>query len=175
MSLPNPQVQARGQGLRILDLTALVAGYGLAALLMRAFWPKEAELSWVASGFVALTYGWLGLAMSGPLVLLINRRPRHGEADPKSPPQHTGAETAWLLIGGYWIGLALFVVPSRLPVNPLLGVFPILAACFFWAIRPARASREPRIVNWTHTAGIIVLAIWPFAWFAMIVLGRTMG
>jgi hypothetical protein len=60
--------------LRLSDLTALVVGFGLAALLIRAFGARTAEpTTWVASvlGFV---YLWLGLAMSGPIVLLLDRR-----------------------------------------------------------------------------------------------------
>jgi hypothetical protein len=60
--------------LRLLDLTALVVGYGLAALLIRAFWHASAESSASVTAVLMLVYLWLGLAMSGPVVLLLDKR-----------------------------------------------------------------------------------------------------
>lgn len=60
--------------LSLLDLTALVAGYGLAALLVRAFWPATDEPPAEVLGVLGFVYLWLGLAMSGPIVLLLDRR-----------------------------------------------------------------------------------------------------
>src|SRR5438105_3090990 len=97
--------------LHLLDLTALVIGYGLAALLIRAFWPAT-ELPSPAVGVVlGLVYLWLGLAMSGPLVLVHHHRAHPG--DPASAAPRTWAETAWLMIGSYWIGLTILAVPVR--------------------------------------------------------------
>jgi hypothetical protein len=69
--------------LRLIDLTGLVAGYGLAALLIRAFWHASEEPAAVAA-VVGFVYLWLGLAMSGPIVLLLDRRatPRPGPHRP---------------------------------------------------------------------------------------------
>jgi hypothetical protein len=169
----NPTTSRRA--LRLLDLSALVVAYGLAALLVRAFYPRDGLPNHLAEGIVAFVYLWLGLAMGGPMVLLLDGRSR--PVDPKldDPPRYTWAETAWLLIGGYWIGLAMFVVPSRLPVNPLLGLFPVLAAL---ALRlfggRSKAKDSGSRPGWTHFAAVAVLVSWPFAWIGMIVLGKTL-
>jgi len=164
----------RGRGLRLLDLTALVAAYGLAALLIRAFWPHDGPPSPVAAGFVTVAYVWLGLAMGGPLVLLIDRGRTPPPGAPASP-RYTWAESAWLMIGAYWIGLALCVIPTRLPINPLLGVFPILAALLLRAFGTKRAAPSPAAKPaWTHAAALAVLATWPLAWLAMIALGGAL-
>ena len=164
-------------GLHLLDLTALVAGYAMASLLVRAFWPPG--VSSEASVFVVLglAYLWLGLAMSGPLILAVRRR---GDRDRPPEPHEalTWAELAWSIIGFYWIGLTILVVPvrlahTRLVDTALLGVFPILAALvlrLFGPKSPATAGHGP---GWTHHAGIALLIAWPLAWLAMILLGKT--
>ena len=83
---------------------------------------------------------WLGLALSGPIILL-RRRPQRpsAAAEPGSTAHragvgtHTWAEWAWLFVGSYWIVLGLFVIPARLhEFRPgdvvLFGLVPILAA-----------------------------------------------
>lgn len=164
----------RRRGLHLLDLSALVVAYGLAALLIRAFWPRQGMPTPLAGAFVAFAYAWLGLAMGGPLVLLLDRRSRPSDPEAQAAPRYTWAETAWLLIGGYWIGLAMFVVPSRLPVNPLLGVFPVLVALALRAFGTSKAKASPPEPGWTHSTAVIVLSTWPFAWAAMIILGKTL-
>lgn len=161
------------RALRLLDLSALVVAYGLAALLVRAFFPRDGLPNHFAEGIVAFVYLWLGLAMGGPMVLLLDGRSRPVDPKRDDPPKYTWAETSWLLIGGYWIGLAMFVVPSRLPVNPLLGLFPVLAALALrlFGGKPKGNSVGP---GWTHTAAVAVLTTWPFAWVGMIVLGKTL-
>jgi hypothetical protein len=161
----------------LLDLTALVVGYGMASLLVRAFWPSAGGPSVVALFFMGLEFTWLGLAMSGPIVLLLHRRPPDDNSD--LPEPHSWAEMAWLLIGFYWIGLTILVVPIRLPDARLLdaailGVFPILAAFglrFFGAKRFATRPTKP---IWTHRAAVGLLVSWPFAWAILIVLGKTL-
>ena len=163
------------RALHLLDLSALVLAYGLAALLIRAFYPSDGIPSGLVGGVVAFTYLWLGLAMGGPMVLLLDRRSRPTDHDINAPPRYTWAETAWLLIGGYWIGLAMFVVPSRLPVHPLLGVFPIVAALFLRLFGTRVSSPSSISPGWTHNAAVVVLATWPLAWGAMILLGKTLS
>ena len=132
----------RPKGLKINDLIGLVVGYGLAATLARSFWSKSRPLSGFPAVVLALEFCWLGLAMSGPIILLLDRRggssPRpkrrrparpgrlisstepgeipvgQGPARPESNPTrtYTRAELAWMLIGGYWIALTTFVVPA---------------------------------------------------------------
>ena len=59
----------------IQDILALVVGYGMAATLFRAFWPIHP--AWSSLGLPgAGLYLWLGLAMSGPIIILRRRLSR---------------------------------------------------------------------------------------------------
>jgi hypothetical protein len=60
--------------LRLSDLAALVVGFGLAALLVRAFWHSDETPTPQVGVVLGIVYLWLGLAMSGPVVLLLDRR-----------------------------------------------------------------------------------------------------
>jgi hypothetical protein len=130
-----PRVQVELQ-----DILAVVVGYGMAAVLFRAFWP--ARPPWSAVGFPgAVLYLWLGLAMSGPIIMLRRRLSRRGPAPSELGSERmldssarlssrsaatggrdlsgrsartTWAERAWLLIGAYWIVLGIVVIPARL-------------------------------------------------------------
>ena len=115
-------------GLHLLDLTALVAGYAMASLLVRAFWPSGGSSEAAVFVVLGLAYLWLGLAMSGPLILAVRRR---GDRDDPPEPHEalTWAELAWSIIGFYWIGLTILVVPvrlahTRLVDTALLGRLP---------------------------------------------------
>ena len=55
--------------IQLVDVSALVVGYGMAAVLFRAFWPKSG-VSPVLGLFAVGFYLWLGLAMSGPILLM---------------------------------------------------------------------------------------------------------
>ena len=107
-----------------------------------------------------LVYAWLGLAMSGPIVLLI-RRPPPSAPEPGDEPlaePRTWAEIAWLIIGFYWIGLTLIVVPVRMNGahvldSAVLGVFPILAALGLALFGPRDAVGQGDKSLWTHRAG----------------------
>ena len=105
--------------LQLVDVSALVVGYGMAAVLFRAFWPKTG-VSPVLGLFAVGFYLWLGMAMSGPILLMRRTAgPREAAADngdAKAPPRpaRTWAELAWLLIGVYWIVMGLFILPIRL-------------------------------------------------------------
>ena len=167
--------------IQLLDVSAMVIGYGLAAVLFRAFWPRDAispALSIFAIGF----YVWLGLAMSGPLLLLRRRRPRplpepasDGQIAPHAPAR-TWAEMAWLLIGVYWIVLGLFVLPIRLHSfrfgdTVLFGLVPLLAGLVFRLFGPRDVQRGSALQPWTHHLAVALLLTWPIAWVCLIVVG----
>ncbi|QEH36157.1 hypothetical protein OJF2_47170 [Aquisphaera giovannonii] len=168
--------------LQLIDLAAVVVGYSLAAVLFRAFWPRSQvspHLVAFASGF----YLWLGMAMSGPL-LLFRRR---GEAAPEGPARagaaasaadrRTWAENAWLVIGVYWIIMGALVLPGRLHAfrfgdTILFGAMPLVASVAFrmFGRRPVLpASAEA----WTHLAAVALIVTWPFAWLCLIVVGQA--
>jgi hypothetical protein len=174
MTAPNPR-----RVIHLLDAAALVVGYGMAALFIRAFWPSAGEESVGILLVAGLVYLWLGLAMSGPIVLLRHRRPA-GEGGEAPKATHTWAELAWLVIGFYWLVMTALVVPLRMPSARLVdaGLFsllPILGALgirLFTPRRKAGETAEPRR-SWTHFAALGLLASWPLAWAALILLGKT--
>jgi hypothetical protein len=191
----DPQPPDR-RGFHLLDLGAIVVGYGMASLLVRAFWPDSGRPPIPEILVIALFYAWLGLAMSGPLVLLA-RRPTPPTRDPDAGPEAAGsrtwAELAWLIIGFYWNGMTVLVVPVRLRRSPLhdaaiLGLFPIIAALFLkFAHGPTGRGRSrrgpasapvrdlPAPAEWTHTAAVGLILTWPLAWVALILLGKNLS
>lgn len=167
------------QGLHLLDLTAMVVGYSLASVLVRAFWPAVEEPSFPVLCVLGIAFLWLGMAMSGPIVMLGHRRPGRESAESDAPEPRTWAELAWLIIGFYWIGLTILVVPVRLHQtrvldSAVLGVFPVLAAVGLRVFRPSRLSPPGERRYWTHEAAIGLLVTWPFAWVALIILGKSL-
>jgi hypothetical protein len=172
--------------IEIIDVVALVAGYGLAAVFIRAFWP-ERGISLALGLFAVGFYLWLGLAMSGPLLLIRHRHPSPPPTDEKVPPAEqtepaparTWAEMAWLLIGVYWIVLGVFVLPVRLRSFRysdaiLFGLVPLAPALFFLLFGPRPNPRIRATPPWTHLAACGLLWSWPLAWVCLIVLGETM-
>ncbi|WP_165226901.1 hypothetical protein [Aquisphaera insulae] len=159
--------------LQLLDLAAIVVGYGLAAVLFRAFAPRGRVSPHVvafASGF----YLWLGVAMSGPFVLARRRDPGLNP----TTPRRTWAENAWLAIGVYWIVLGAVVIPGRLDAfrfgdTILFGVVPVMASLGFWAFGTRRAGGPATAAAWTHRTALALMATWPFAWFCLIVVGQA--
>jgi hypothetical protein len=203
MAMPETR---RPRGLRLHDLIGLVVGYGMAALLARSFWPRSKPLEGIPAIALTFEFCWLGLAMSGPIVLLLDRRggpspalkagrpPRPGRLisarEPIEPPvgrsparplaeepgRYTKAELAWLLIGGYWIALTMFVVPALSIDTPwaLVGLLQIVAALGLWVIVPRRAKPGAIADSWTHAAALALLWTWPFAWIFLILLSRSL-
>jgi hypothetical protein len=191
---PSRATTDRG-GLRLLDLAALVVGYSLAAVLVRAFWGVSGVPGLAVALFLAIAYLWLGFAMSGPFVLLLDRRrgEHRGSAAHRrtarlrghlqwsqdaapAPPRFTGPESAWLLIGGYWIGMMLLVVPNRLPTasTPLLAILPFIAAGVLAIVSPGKRAGPRASQPWTHRGAIVLLWTWPAAWIALIALTRVL-
>jgi hypothetical protein len=187
------------RNLRLSDLAGLVVGFGLAALLVRAFWPSEDWPSTEVAVVLSLVYLWLGLAMSGPVVLLLDRRAaprRHAPhrvrigqlpsaeapskpagAEPASEPavRYTRAELAWLSIGAYWIGMTLLVVPARLHDTPLgmVAVLQVVVAAGLWLFGPRAPQTQRPGTGWTHPVAIGVIVSWPVAWIALILLSQS--
>jgi hypothetical protein len=168
-------------GFHLLDVAALVVGYGLASMLVRAYWPQTGVPVVWAVLVIGVVYAWIGLAMSGPVVLLIRRpasRRPESEDEPTVEPR-TWAEVAWLIIGFYWIGLTILVVPARLHGSrfldsAFLGVFPVVAALGLRFFGPRRSLAQGDPSSWTHRVGVALLLTWPFAWVGLIVLGKSL-
>jgi hypothetical protein len=165
-------------GFHLLDVAALVVGYGLASLLVRAYWPASGTPDAVETVVIGIVFCWLGLAMSGPAVLLAHRPPLPASDDGPPRDSRTWAELAWMVIGFYWIGLTVLVVPvrmrgSRFLDSAVLGLFPVLASVGLWLSSPRRPLPQANVAAWTHRAGVALLLTWPFAWVALILLGKT--
>ncbi len=167
-------------GFHLLDASALIVGYSLASMLVRAYWSSVGTPNVVEVAVITVAFLWLGLAMSGPVVLLIRRPVVPPTADQEAEAgSRTWAELAWMIIGFYWIGLTILVVPARMNGtrfldSAVLGIFPMIAAVGLWIASPARNRPVGGATSWTHRAGVLLLLTWPFAWIALIVLGKTM-
>ena len=175
--------------MRLLDLVGFVAGYGLAALLARSLWPRAAELAGPPLVALGLEFAWLGLAMSGPIVLGLDprraRAPRSARPDrpgrpigavvvvPRSvvgpasrPPeggaQYSRAELAWLAIGGYWIALTFLVIPARATDAPwtLAGAVPIVGAFGLLLVLPRRPRPPGTSADLGWTHAVAVGLLW---------------
>jgi hypothetical protein len=164
------------------DILAVVVGYGMAALLFRAYWPESRPSPALAIAGIGL-YLWLGLAMSGPIVLL-RTAPRRGELHqsqtlPVPAQTRTWAELAWLLIGAYWIVLGLFVIPARLRYFTLadmilFGLIPIVVALGLRIFGPKPAPERGPSHSWAHKTGVFIVTTWPIAWICLMVLGTAL-
>lgn len=178
-------------GPNVLDLAAFVVGYGLAAVGVRSLLPAGVAPGGVVLAVLVVGYVWLGLAISGPFILLRRASQRAPSAvdrpararigrplplDAPAEPRFTRAESAWLLIGAYWVAAVILVVPTRMSARgvPILGLVPVLAILFLWIVGPARRTSWERPA-WTHRVATIVLATWPIAWLSLILLTRTFG
>ena len=166
--------------LGLLDLAALVVGYGLAALLVRAVWPPSRGLDPAVGVGLGLEYAWLGLAMSGPVVLLLDRR-----APPPGGPaaaargvresRYTKPELVWLNVGAYWIAVTLVVAPARLNGGGFWSTVAAVQAILALSVGAYGLTAQPRVgeVAWTHRAAIGLILTWPLAWIDLILLSLT--
>jgi hypothetical protein len=164
---------------QLQDILAVLVGYGMATLFFRAFWPDHRPSAVMGVAGVGL-YLWLGMAMSGPITLLRrrSRSPRSVEAQQPATAglSYTWAELAWLLIGTYWIVLALFVIRARLPEfmlgdMVLFGLVPLAVALLLRLFGPKPSPEHESTQAWTHVAAVILVVTWPIAWASLIVLG----
>ena len=168
-----PDRKARSS-FRLIDISAMIVGYALASVLVRAFWPSADQVSIPVGSAIFILFAWLGFAMSGPIVLLTVR-----QSDPPDSASHRSwAELAWLIIGFYWIALTMLVVPLRTPTHRLrdsavLGIFPIIAAICLRLVGPRVTGRPTGSPSWTHTAAIGLLLTWPIVWIVLILLGKS--
>ncbi len=165
-------------GPRLIDMMGLIAGYGTAALLMRAFWPASGLSTPLHAGMLFFEYFWLGLAMSGPVLVGWDRREHRNPAalaDSGEPStggsRRTKAEIAWLMIGAYWIGLTILATPGRLPVDTrIVLIFQIVIVVLAAIFAPGRKQPEADGTTWTHKAAVGLLAAWPLAWIDLVAL-----
>jgi len=170
-----PNVRLRFQ---IRDMLAVVVGYGMAAVFFRAFWPANGLPPILGAPALGL-YLWLGLALSGPIVL-VRRGLRRTTPTPAGPAaeSRTWAEWAWLFVGTYWVVLGLFAIPARLGAFRMgdalvFGLLPIVVATVL-RLAETRTGPERSSTAWAHFAAVGLLATWPIAWLCLIVLGNRL-
>ena len=186
-----------GARLHLSEILALVGGYALASLFFRAFWPSTG-LGLMRGVAATASFAWLGLAMSGPLILIQRGRFRkisHHAGGPAS--RRTRMETAWCLIGVYWIAVGLVGIPlirrGLMGVDLLFWVLMFPASLSIIPLRPKKArpeghagladdlldsnpngssesTRQGESGGWTRWAAIVVVSTWPAAWGCMIAL-----
>lgn len=178
-------------GPRIGDLAGLVAGFGLAAFAVRSLAPGLTVSTAPTALALALLYLWLGLAMSGPAVLWLDRR---GPAAPGAFPstdatsRYTREEMAWIMVGCYLDAVALLVLPALRLIGSRSGALLIVSSAWIlllslmvvsivifwrWCLpRPGRPVRERASSpgRWTRRAARLLLWTWPLAWALMVAL-----
>ncbi|HEY2156430.1 MAG TPA: hypothetical protein VGH33_12420 [Isosphaeraceae bacterium] len=173
----DPAERPRSVGFRLHDMAGLVVGYGLASLLIRSFWRDIDPRATLEFGAIGLLYLWAGLAMSGPFILLLDRRNAAPEARVPTtdlPSRFTGEETAWLGIGAYFVAATLFVASARdhepsWPMNLTIQVIGAAVAVLWLRIdRRERGKTAPEPARWTRRAAALVLITWPVAWIVLL-------
>jgi hypothetical protein len=167
---PEATSRASATGIRLVDLAGLVVGYALAGLVIRVFWPESRSVNASVAVVLAVFYLWLGLATSGPVLVLLRRmRPAFGD-------ERSWGELAWVAVGSYWLGLLLIARARQgeLPINPVLLGVPIVIALGIGLLRggPKRPTDAPR--PWTHQAAGILFWTWPIAWICLVLVGHTL-
>ena len=167
-------------GFRIRDLAGLVVGYGLAGFLLRSFRPGVRDPGRRRGGGPR---GVLPLARAGgERAVRPAPRPPGPAPAPRVPTTHppsryAGEELAWLGIGGYFVAIAVFVVPStqhQTPWGAILAVQAFVAAWIvaWWVTRRQSREREPAPPRWTRRAAWVMLVTWPVAWVLLVLLVR---
>ena len=81
-----------------------------------------------------------------------------------------------MVIGGYWIGLTIFVVPALSIDTPwaIVGLLQVVAALGLWLVVPRRTGPGVEFRSWTHPAAVGLLATWPVAWIFLILLSKSL-
>ena len=136
---------------------------------MRSLWPSGRSMSAAVGAVAALLHLWLGTAMAGPVLLLIDRR---GLGD--ATRRLTWPQSAWLLIGSYWLALTALVAPRWLSIPAYLGVLPVAAALVLRLLGRRTPSPTMGARSWTDRVAVGLLATWPLAWAAMALLGKAL-
>jgi hypothetical protein len=156
---PIPQ---RRPSATLLDGLCLVIGYAVAGVVLRSWRFPSGDLG--AWSLATIIYIWLGLAVSGPLVMVARRR---------GPSSWCGAEAAWFMIGCYCFFLLAFV-PLLWPSLTAVAMVPLAAMLLINALARPRRAREPG-PSWTIRAAQGLLIAWPFAWACLIFLAWRPG
>jgi len=191
MNDPQPTACAsRGQGGRpnLPEFGGLMVGYALAGTLAKSVMPGSMTLQtgdphlWPV---ILGVYVWLGLAMAGPFVMLTSvlgrQRVAQSEDHPAVPVEASWSrgETAWVLVGTYWLVMTLLVVPRGLSEMVQLGLTPGLALIMLGYLPRSASSlsrsglgRDEPAGRWTRKAALAVMAAWPLTWLGLILLGR---
>ena len=160
-----------------------MVGYGMAALLCRAFWPASRPS--LAFGLPAIAvYLWLGLAMSGPIILLRRstvRGRRRGERAIR-PLSRSITYLGRAGLASYrdlldrgeldcHTGQAKRIQAGR---HDLVRTVPLVVALGMRVLGLDRTRRSDRARAWTHAVGVVLLMTWPIAWICLIVLGKAL-
>jgi hypothetical protein len=164
MTTTESQPQGRA-GLRLHDLFGLVFGFSLAATLLRSFRAEFEPFVFLQGLMLLISFVWIGTAMSGPIVILLDRQ----RTSPRSR-----SEIAWCLIGIYFIGLTLIVVPYRNQETPwaMLTLVQFVGAAIIlgWLLSDRNSQVTPKQIgrSWTTSVSKWLIFTWPLAWLALL-------
>lgn len=194
----------RPRNLGLRDLVGLVAGYGLAGLLLRHRRPGDGADLQTLVGFWG-AYLWFGLAMSGPIVLWIGRLGEPGRLPPRAPrrpgrpiaevpagaapdrvdPGDEAGATAgltfneylWIGIGGFWATLTLGLpTPIGWDVRwSSLAATPGVAWLVLGPWIVGSMRRGSPSRSWTHPVASAVVLAWPFAALMLLLASGSFG
>ena len=102
-------------GFHLLDAAALVVGYGLASMLIRAYWPASETPRVFEAAVIGLVFLWLGLAV---LTMAVIARAFPIAAGARGPT----ARAAWTAACIAGVAAAAFLVVERTDPSYLEGI-----------------------------------------------------
>jgi hypothetical protein len=150
------------------DIGGLVVGFAVAATTYRGTILAVFDAGAVGLTVVAaIVFAWLGVSISGPIVLAI-RRFQHGRRTKLS----TG-ESMWGVLGMMWlvVGLsrslrhldrALLADVASFAATAAASLAPLLLILAWWLQRNRAQAGGPQ--SWCHHVGIFCAAAWPAGW-----------
>lgn len=159
---------ATSRRITVLDLAGLIVGYATAASIYRSTVLAQHPFSELALSVVAaIAFAWLGLVLSGPIVLGLRSLQRTAES------RRSGPESIWGILGLLWYAVAVarwlrFLDPDSLTnLASFLAAAAAAVAPLFFVIH-WRSERKRMIAadrsTWCHHAGLLCAAAWPAGW-----------
>ena len=152
----------------------------MAAAAARNLVGERAELSDPVVLLVLAMVGfWMGLSMSGPLLLVTSFRASEDAAVAAgTSAQPAAIEKFWMINGLYWIGLAVLVIAkhSASPRWEALWWLPLAIVGVVLLVRtPSTPMRDDSARQLHRAMAWGLLISWPMAWAGLIYLCHRLG
>lgn len=164
----------------LLDIVGIVIGFALAARICRGEFRRIVESQSVGAVLIAgLTWVWLGVVLSGPLIIgvrwfRVNRRVR----------LRLG-ERLWLCLGVGWLVIAIVRMlgplageySRELAYCSAAGLSAVTPMLLLWALPVVAGSvgeyeSEPAS-GWCNAAGMAIALTWPLGWVLVAVFSAS--